>query len=121
MKYQVTDSFGNGIKGVKAVLTTLMFMEGHELFSGGDKDPVSAGHMFADIVAKDDFGRCLPYDITVSIFPVDTIDRDICMVEDMCPRRRRAVQKIAVHIVVFENMEFYEKYMLEENCIIAQE
>lgn len=118
-RYSVTRNKGRDVNGVRAVFTCHCLLAGVDLFSGSDTDPISWTHLDADLLAVDDYGRALPYDITVSFYGID-LDRDGYLLEDMPKELRRRVQYVAVHLVVFEDLMSYERYMEEEDCLIEQ-
>lgn len=118
--YQVSNNHGLDIKGVRAVYTTYLFLDGCNLFSGDDTDPVNWAMMDAYNVAKDDNGRDLPFDVTISL-PAICFDRDSFLVEDLSRMKRAMNQKVCVHIVVFKDLSSYTEYMESNNCIIHQE
>ena len=121
IRYGISKECGRDIPGVKGIYTSVMFLDGMELYSGGELDPVSMAHMNADYMARDEWGRALPYDVTISVFACGSVDRERMLVEEICPMRRRITQKIGVHLVVFDNLVAYERYMEEGNCLINQE
>ena len=121
IRYCISRECGIDVPGGKGIYTSVMFLDGLELYSGGENDPVTMAHMNADYMARDEWGRALPYDVTISVFACGSVDRDRMLVEDICPMRRRITQKIGVHLVVFKDLWSYERYMEEENCLINQE
>lgn len=120
IKYKISHNYGLDIKGVRAVYSCCCLLSDVDLYSGGDNDPISWTHLDADLLAKDDGGRCLPYDVTVSLFALN-VDRDKHLLEDMPRRLRRSGQAVAVHMVVFDGLKEYEEYMNNNDCLIQQE
>lgn len=118
--YQISHNHGLDIKGVKAVYTTVFFLKEANLFSGDESDPVSWIYLMADNLAVDENGRLLPYDVTVSFYPIN-VDRAVDMVEFMPKKKRRMIQSAAVHLVVFKDLESYQEYMEKDNCLIQQD
>lgn len=119
INFQISHNHGLDIDGVRAVYTTWTIMDSADLFSGLDHDPVSMAYLAADRLAADDWGRCLPYDVTVS-FPALHFNRDAMLVEELRPKTRR-MQIVCVHVVVFKTFADYTRYKEKDNCIIHQE
>jgi hypothetical protein len=119
-KYTITKNHGLDIKGVKAVYTTVFFLQEANLWSGDETDPISWTYLMADNLAVDEDGRLLPYDVTVSFFPIN-FDRSQELIEFVPKERRRMIQSAAVHLVVFKDLDSYVSYMENENCLIQQD
>lgn len=119
-RYEITKNHGLDIKGVKAVYTTVFFLQEANLWSGDETDPISWTYLMADNLAVDDEGRLLPYDVTVSFFPIN-VDRTRELVEFVPKDRRRMLQSAAVHLVVFKDLASYCEYMESNNCLIQQD
>lgn len=119
-KFQISHNHGLDIPGIHAVYTSTTFLEGTDLYSGKDDDPINWAYMNAYELAKDDFGRDLSYDVTVSI-PAIHFNRMEMFIEDMSRMRMRINQKVCVHLVVFKDLEYYNRYIESNNCIIHQD
>lgn len=119
-KYQISHNHGLDIKGVKAVYTSVFFLQEANLYSGDETDPISWTYLMADNLAVDEEGRLLPYDVTISFFPIN-FDRGQELIEFVPKDKRRLIQSCAVHLVVFRDLESYQEYMEENNCLIQQD
>jgi hypothetical protein len=120
VKFQISHNHGLDIPGIFAVYTMTTFLEGTDLFSGKDDDPINWAYMNAYNLAKDDVGRDLPYDVTVSI-PAIHFNRMEMFIEDMSKMKMRINQKVCVHLVVFKDFCAYNEYVQSNNCIIHQD
>ena len=87
---------------LRGYIQVLCFWTGWNCIVAGENDPVSMAHMNADYMARDEWGRALPYDVTISVFACGSVDRERMLVEEICPMRCRITQKIGVHLVVFQ-------------------
>ena len=119
-KYTITNNHGLDIKGVKAVYTTVFFLREANLWSGDETDPISWTYLMADNLAQDEQGGLLPYDVTMSFFPIN-VDREQELIEYVPRDRWRMLQSAAVHLVVFKDLDSYFEYMENENCLIQQD
>lgn len=100
------------------VYSSVFMMNSHELYSGGEDDPIVISRCAAeDILAFSKDGKKLPYSISCSIFAQE-FDRDGMLLEDLGKSQMRWMSKIAVHIIIFNNTEDKEEYENSNNTII---
>lgn len=96
--------------GIASYFVTAMTMAGCELFSGTMDDPEIIGiHHAEEVVPRDHTGQKYPYDVVVS-FPVFQLSEGEAM-EEMSHRKRMNRQKVKVTVVMFRDLEGYERYM----------
>lgn len=98
--------------GIVGVFTTVMTMATAELYSGNENDPEIIGHLQAhDLVPRDFTGQMLPYDVVVSmpIFPLKEGVGEA--IDEMSHRMRMNRQRVKTSVVIFRDIDGYEKYM----------
>lgn len=99
--------------GIGGVFTTCMSLASAELYSGNENDPEVVGHITAhDIVPKDITGQMYPYDVVISM-PIFPLSEGEAM-EEMSHRQRMHRQNIKVTVVVFRDLEGFNKYLEDE-------
>ena len=102
------------------VFTSVFMMEGSDLYSDTDTDPLITAELDAMCeLAFDDNGNRLPYSISVSIFGQEW-DRDNYLFEDKPLTYRRWDQKLAVHVIVFNSEIDKRLYDCNEEVIIEK-
>jgi len=99
------------------VYTSVFMMEGNDLYSDTDTDPIITAELDAiSELAFDDSGNSLPYSISVSIFGQEW-DRDNYLFEDKPATYRRWDQKICICVIVFNTQEDKDAYDLSDELI----
>jgi len=96
--------------GIVGVFTTAMSLASAEMYSGNEHDPEIIGHLQAqDLVPRDFTGQMLPYDVVVSmpVFPLSEGEA----IEEMSWRKRMNRQIVKVSVVIFRDIDGYEKCM----------
>ncbi len=92
------------------IYTSIFMLQGSELYSGNENDPLVVAECDAmDRLAYDRFGNKLPYSLSVSIFGQEW-NRDIAFFEEKELPFRTWDQKIAVHVIVFNSISAKEEY-----------
>ena len=106
--------------GVIGIYTTVFLSAYKDLWSGGSNDPLVEAEIDArERLAVDGLsGGLYPYDITVSVYGLGGIDRDKEFLEDV--GGIMAEQKMAVHVVVFKDLESKERVIREGKTIIGR-
>lgn len=88
-----------------------------DLYSDGENDPIVDASRYADDhLSFDSRGNKLPFSISCSIFALD-IDRNKELLEDKMGKFRN-VRRIAVHVIVFRNMDDKIQYDLNDKVLI---
>ncbi len=100
--------------------TSIFMLQGAELYSGGENDPLLVAEIDAvERLAFDNKGNRLEFSLSVSIFGQEH-NRSISLFEDKELRYRQWDQKIAVHVIVFNSKEAKEKYELSDVTLIQE-
>jgi len=102
-----------------SIHTSYYNLQTADLFSDGENDPIIDATRWADEhLSFDSRGNKLPFSVSCSIFALD-VDRDNELLED-CMDRFKNVRRIAVHVIVFRNMDdkiiydFNDKVLTDE-------
>tara|TARA_B110000503_G_scaffold25870_1_gene40821 strand:- start:338 stop:679 length:342 start_codon:yes stop_codon:yes gene_type:complete len=102
------------------VYTSVFMMEGCDLYSDTDTDPIITAELDAiSELAFDGEGNSLPYSISVSIFGQEW-DRENYLFEDKPATFRRWDQKVAVHVIVFNSEIDKRLYDCNDKVIIEK-
>ncbi len=100
--------------------TSMFMLQGAELYSGGENDPLLVAEIDAvERLAFDRQGNRLEFSLSLSIFGQEH-PRDVSLFEDKGLRYRRWDQKIAVHVIVFNSLEAKEEYELSNVTLIQE-
>ena len=93
-----------------AVYTQNYRLQGAELHSGGENDPLVYCRIDAEEqLSYDNRGNKLPYSLQISIFGQE-LDRDNYILEDKDISIRRFSQEICISVLVWANMDDYYAY-----------
>lgn len=109
-----------GIVGIHSTIHALNYCE---LYSGGDKDPITWARLDSERFAVDVCGNKLPYDVTVSFRALKFNDRDLRSLYLMSRNCRRLImntQALVVHVVVFKDEEHKRVYDMANACFIKE-
>lgn len=99
--------------GIVGTFTTAMTMMAAEMYSGTDNDPEVIGHVSAhEMVPRDVAGQLYPYDVVVSM-PIFPLSEGEAM-EEMSWRQRMNRQVVKVTVVIFRDLEGYDRYLEDE-------
>lgn len=92
------------------VYTSEYSLQGADLYSGGENDPICDATIHAmDHLAFDERGKKLPFSLQTSILAQD-INRREEFLEDKVLSFRRFDQKICITVLIWSNLEDYFEY-----------
>lgn len=104
------------------IYTSHYMLDNTDLYSDGENDPlIDAARYADDHLAYDAKGNKLPFSVSCSIF-ANEIDRDKYLLEDRMESMRIVGldTKLAVHVIVFRNMDDKIIYDLNDKVLIDE-
>lgn len=100
--------------------TSMFMLQGAELYSGGENDPLLVAEIDAvERLAFDKQGNRLPFSLSLSIFGQEH-PREVSLFEEKSLKQRRHDSKLAVHVIVFNSLEAKEEYELSNVTLIQE-